>query len=156
MEQRVDLNEVAGEAYGMVSALERHVRRRVAEPIFHLIKLRASVLNGCAFCIDMHTTGALDHGEDVRRLAAVAAWRESPFFDARERAVLALTDAVTRLGEGGVPDAVWDDVVAQLGTDGAVDVLFAIATINVWNRLAVTTRVSPPPLASAAVGSVPG
>jgi len=151
MESRVDVSGVAAEPYGVVLELERYVKRRVDRRILELVKLRASMLNGCAFCVDMHTTESLAHDEDPRRIATVAAWREAPFFDDRERAALALTDAVTRLGEGGVPDAVWATAVAEFGIDGAVDLLFAIATINVWNRLAVTTLMQPPPLAAAGV-----
>jgi AhpD family alkylhydroperoxidase len=153
MENRVDVSLVDPDGYGAVLELERHVRGRVDPTTYELVKLRASMLNGCAFCVDMHTTAALEHGEDPRRIAAISAWHEAPFYDRRERAVLALTDAATRLGEGGVPDAVWEEAVEQLGTDGAVDVLFAIATINVWNRIAITSRMQPPALADrVAVG----
>lgn len=147
MERRVDVSQVAPEPYRRVAALNRYVGERVDPTIDELVKIRASVLNGCAFCVDMHTTDALGRGEEVRRLAAVPTWPESPFFDDRERAALALTDAVTRLGSDGVPDAVWDDAVAHFGTEGAVDLLFAVATINVWNRVALTSRMQPPPLA---------
>jgi alkylhydroperoxidase family enzyme len=102
------------------------------------------VLNGCAYCVDMHSRDALAAGEDSRRLFAVAAWREAPFFDERERAALALTDAVTRLGEHGVPDDVWDEAVKQWSQEEVANLLVAIATINVWNRLAVATRTQPP------------
>ena len=92
--------------------------------MLELVKLRASMLNGCAFCVDMHSREALAAGESSRRLFAVAAWREAPFFDERERAALALTDAVTRLGEHGVPDDVWDaggEGVVGEGTGGPAD-----------------------------------
>jgi alkylhydroperoxidase family enzyme len=104
------------------------------------------MLNGCAFCVDMHSTDAMKNGEKPRRLFAVAAWRESPFFSETERAALALTDAVTRLGEHGVPDDVWERVVAAVGAETAAELVFAIATINGWNRMAVTSRAEPPPL----------
>ena len=94
----------------------------------------------------MHTTDWLAAGEDVRRVVAVSTWHESPFFSDRERTVLALTDAVTRLGEEGVTDELWAEAT-ELGDELLANVIFAIATINVWNRLAVPTRMPPPPLA---------
>jgi AhpD family alkylhydroperoxidase len=115
--------------------------------LVELVNMRVSQLNGCAFCIDMHTTDAVKAGEDPRRLFAVAAWRESPFFTDAERAALELTDAVTRLGEHGVPDEVWDPVVAAYGETTAAELVVAIATINVWNRLAITNHSQPPALA---------
>jgi AhpD family alkylhydroperoxidase len=149
LEQRIDLATTTPEGYRLVLALDRHVRAAVDPGLLALIELRASMVNGCAFCVDMHGTSASSSGEPVRRLLALAAWRESAFFDRRERAVLALTDAVTRLGEGGVPDDVWDAVVAELGEVPAGEVLLAVATINVWNRLAVTSRIPAPALEAA-------
>ena len=138
--------KLAPEAYERISVLEQHVRSKVDGQVLELVKTRASMLNGCAFCIDMHTTDATTAGEDPRRLFAVAAWRESPFFSDAERAALALTDAVTRLGEDGVPDAVWEPVVAAYGDATAAELVVAIATINVWNRLAITDHHEPPAL----------
>ena len=146
MHQRLNLNEVIPEAYKAVLALERHVRTKIDRDLLELVKLRASMLNGCAFCVDMHSTAALKNGEDPRRLFAVSVWRESPFFSPNERAALALTDAVTRLGEEGVTDEVWDDAVVAFGSSTAAELVVAIATINVWNRLSVTNRTDQPPL----------
>ena len=134
------------EAYQRVQSLQAYVNDKVDHELLELVKLRASMLNGCAFCVDMHGVDAMKNGEDPRRLFAVSAWRESPFFSEAERAALALTDAVTRLGEHGVPDDVWDPVVAAFGSETAADLVLAIATINVWNRLAVTSRKQPPSL----------
>jgi AhpD family alkylhydroperoxidase len=142
--QRIDPTTVAPDAYGAVLGLETYVRQRVDRTVLELLKLRASMLNGCAFCVDMHSRDALAAGEDPRRLFAVAAWRESPFFDERERAALDLTDAVTRLGEQGVPDDVWEQAVKAWSETEVLDLVLAIATINVWNRLAITTRMQPP------------
>ncbi|WP_433217153.1 carboxymuconolactone decarboxylase family protein [Dactylosporangium sp. CS-047395] len=141
---RISVNQVAPEAYKAVLGLEQYIRGHVDATLLHLIKLRASMVNGCSFCVDMHSTEALKDGIDGRKLFALAAWREGPFFDARERAALALTDDVTHLGRDGVPDAVWDEAVAQFGEEGTGNILVAIATINVWNRLAITTRSQPP------------
>lgn len=146
MEQRLNLTEVVPEAYKAVYALERHVRSKIDRDLLELVKLRASMINGCAFCVDMHSTAALKNGEDARRLFAVSVWRESPFFSPDERAALALTDAVTRLGEEGVTDEVWDNAVAAFGSSTAAELVVAIATINVWNRLSVTNRSNQPPL----------
>lgn len=145
MEQRVDISQVAPEGYRAVFALERHVRSAVPSGLLELVKLRASFLNGCAFCIDMHSTDARDAGEDVRRLFAVAAWEESPWFSDDERVALALTDAVTRL-EGGVDDDLWTTAVKAFGEPLTAELVLAISTINVWNRLALSTHLQPPAL----------
>ncbi|MBO4208967.1 carboxymuconolactone decarboxylase family protein [Micromonospora echinofusca] len=142
--QRMNLAAVAPEAYRAVLGMESYVRGAVDHRLLELVKIRASVLNGCAFCVDMHTRDALAAGETSRRLFAVAAWREAPFFDERERAALALTDAVTRLGEHGVPDDVWDTAAKHWSERELADLVVAIATINVWNRIAVSTRAQPP------------
>ncbi|MEU4716302.1 carboxymuconolactone decarboxylase family protein [Micromonospora purpureochromogenes] len=141
---RIDMGQVAPEAYQAVLGLEKYVRANVDHRTLELVKLRASMLNGCSFCVDMHSRDALDAGESSRRLFAVAAWREAPFFDERERTALALTDAVTRLGEYGVPDEVWDAAAKLWSEKELADLVMAIATINVWNRIAVTTQAQPP------------
>jgi AhpD family alkylhydroperoxidase len=144
----MDLSQVAPDGVAAVLGLEKYVRKHVETDLLELIKLRASMENGCAFCVDMHTTDWLAHGEDPRRVVAVATWHESTFFSDRERTVLALTDAVTRLGEEGVTDEIWDAANKELGDELLANVLLAIATINVWNRIAVPTRQPTPPLAS--------
>ncbi|QOC90751.1 carboxymuconolactone decarboxylase family protein [Micromonospora craniellae] len=138
--QRMNVAKVAPEAFGAVMGLEKYVRANVDHTVLELVKLRASILNGCAFCVDMHSQEALGAGESSRRLFAVAAWREAPFFDERERTALALTDAVTRLGEHGVPDDMWEDAAKVWPEKALADLVLAIATINVWNRIAVTFR----------------
>ena len=142
----MNLRDLSPAGYRAVFALETHVRGAIDHDLLHLVKLRASMLNGCAFCVDMHSTDALAAGEDGRRLFALAAWRESPFFTDAERAALALTDAVTRLGEHGVDDETWEGAVEAFGEPTVGELLLAIATINVWNRIAVTTRAAPPVL----------
>ncbi|HEY7625669.1 MAG TPA: carboxymuconolactone decarboxylase family protein [Ilumatobacteraceae bacterium] len=146
MKQRLNPLEVIPDAYRAVFALERHVQSKIDHGLLELVKLRASMINGCAFCVDMHSTDALKNGEDARRLFAVSVWRESPFFSPAERAALALTDAVTRLGEEGVSDEVWNDAVNAYGEATAAELVIAIATINVWNRLSVANHSAPPPL----------
>jgi AhpD family alkylhydroperoxidase len=108
-----------------------------------LVRLRASILNGCAYCVDMHTLDARKRGESEQRLYAVAAWHEAPFFDDRERAALALTDAVTRVGEGHVPRPVWDEAAAVFDEVELAQLLWAIVAINAWSRIAIATRMEP-------------
>jgi AhpD family alkylhydroperoxidase len=146
--QRLSLGEVSPAAQKAVLGMEQYVRSSgLDEGLVELVKIRASQINGCAFCLDMHHRDARQRGESQRRLDVLSAWREVPgLFTDLERAALAFTESVTRLPEGGVPDEVWDDVVRQLGEAGAADLLMAVATINVWNRLAVTTHQQPPEL----------
>ena len=108
-----------------------------------LVKVRASLINGCAFCIDMHWTEARERGEPEHRLAQLAAWHESPFFDDRERAALALTDAVTHVAETHVPDDVWEEAERHFERGELAHLLFAIGAINLWNRVEVAARAMP-------------
>jgi AhpD family alkylhydroperoxidase len=140
---RLSVGTVAPEAYQAVLGMESYSRKHNDPVLYELIKLRASMINGCAFCVDMHSRDALAAGEDSRRLFGVAAWHDAPFYTERERAALALTDAVTRLGDDGVPDGVWDAAAKQFSEDELANLLMAIATINVWNRLSIATRTEP-------------
>ncbi|HEY3505290.1 MAG TPA: carboxymuconolactone decarboxylase family protein [Actinocatenispora sp.] len=134
----------AAEGVRAVYGVEQYCQATIDGPLYELIKLRASVLNGCSYCVDMHSRDALAHGEDTRKLFAVAAWREAPFFTDRERAALALTDSVTRLGPDGVPDDVWKPAAALFTEKELADLVLGIATINLWNRLNIATRNEPP------------
>lgn len=140
--QRLDIHGVDPRAQRAVLGLETYVRNSGLDPgLYELVKIRASQLNSCAFCLDMHNRDARRRGEDQRRLDVLSAWREAPeLFTAAERAALAFTEAVTRIGDAGVPDAVWDDVAAEFDEAAIVHLLMAVATINVWNRLAVATH----------------
>jgi AhpD family alkylhydroperoxidase len=108
-----------------------------------LVNLRASILNGCAYCIDLHTKAARKAGESEQRLYAVAAWPEAPFFDDKERAALALTDAVTLIAKAHVPRDVWENVVEHFESAELAQLVWAITAINAWNRIAITTRMRP-------------
>ncbi|MET7403499.1 carboxymuconolactone decarboxylase family protein [Dactylosporangium sp. NPDC005572] len=141
---RMDLSAVVPAAYQAVLGLEKYVRANVDGELLHLIKLRASIMNGCAYCVDLHSRDGLADGISSRKLFALGAWRESPFFDERERAALDLTEEVTRLGNHGVTDEVWSAAVQHFGEEGVANLLMAIATINVWNRIGVPTRMQPP------------
>jgi AhpD family alkylhydroperoxidase len=143
MDERMNFSKVSPRGFRAVYGVENYVQGVLDHTLLHLIKVRASMLNGCAFCLDMHTTDALKEGESNQRLFGLAAWREAPYYDDRERAALALTDAVTILERTGVPDDVWDAVVEQFGEEGAANVLLAIGTINLWTRLNVATRRQP-------------
>jgi len=151
MTQRLAVNDIDPTAYQAVLAMERYVRNSgLDKPLYELIKIRASQLNGCAYCLDMHHRDARAGGEDQRRLDVLSAWREAPeIYTDRERAALALTEAVTFIGEDGVPDDVWADATRHFDDAGMVQLLMAIATINVWNRLAVSTHQQLPDLSTA-------
>ncbi len=142
--ERLNVYRVDPKATKAVLAMEKYVRSSgLEESLYELIKIRASQLNGCAYCLDMHTRDALAAGEDQRRINILSAWREAPgFFTGRERSALALTEAVTLIGEGGVPDSVWDAAASQFSEQELVHLLMAISVINVWNRLAVATHQS--------------
>jgi AhpD family alkylhydroperoxidase len=109
-----------------------------------LVRTRASQLNGCAYCIDMHTKDARAVGESEQRLYALAAWREAPFFSARERAALAFTEAVTLVAETHVPAEAYDEVAAEFSPDEIGALLSLIVTINAWNMIGVATRAWEP------------
>ncbi len=115
----------------------------LGQTLIDLINLRASQINGCAFCVDMHSKEAKIHGERELRLYHVAVWRESPLFDARERAALEWTEALTQLSPHGVPDAVYDAVRAQFDDKDMAALSFAVMAINGWNRLSVGFRAVP-------------
>jgi AhpD family alkylhydroperoxidase len=144
MRERMRINKVVPDGYKAVLGLEQYVRGKVEHRLFELIKLRASYVNGCAFCIDMHSRDALQAGESAQRLFAVAAWREAPFFSKQERAAFALTDAVTLIADGGVPDEVWNEAGALWSEEEVADLILAISTINAWNRIAISTHAQPP------------
>lgn len=132
------------DSYRAMSALERSTRDEavLTREIQELVRVRASQINGCGFCVDMHAHDARDHGETDERLFSVAAWREAPWYTDQERAALALTEAVTRLAdrEDPVPDEVWAEAAAQFDERALATLLATIATINAWNRISVATR----------------
>lgn len=113
-------------------------------PLRELVRFCASILNGCTYCIQLHTQDALKAGEQPHRLFAVAAWEEAPFFDARERAAFRFTDAVTNLHEGHVPDDAWLEAADHFAEAELAELLIAVVAINGLNRLAIATRKTPP------------
>jgi AhpD family alkylhydroperoxidase len=141
MRQRIHYESVAPGAYKAMLGLENYLHQcSVEEPLLHLIKLRASQLNGCAYCIDMHWKDLRALGETEQRLYGLDAWGESPYYTDRERAALAWTEAVTNIQEGHVPDNVHETARAQFSEKELADLTLAIATINAWNRLAISAR----------------
>jgi AhpD family alkylhydroperoxidase len=140
---RIDLRQ-ASQAVEQVLALEKYIHTLgLDERLIELVKLRASQINGCAFCVDMHARRLRELGEPNERIDAVAAWSEGPFFDERERAALLWAESLTLLSENRVPDAVFDQVRAQFGETELVSLTMVVATINVWNRLSVSFRTVP-------------
>jgi len=139
--QRIDYSKVGAGAYKAVLGMETYVRHCGLErSLIELVKLRASYINGCAYCVDMHSKDALAEGETEQRIFAVPVWRETPFFTPRERAALAFTEAVTLIAHEGVPDDVYDAARTHFSEEEMVNLTMAVATINVWNRIAVTFR----------------
>lgn len=127
-----------------MTALQDAVSASGIDPaIAELCKTRASQINGCVYCLAMHTYEARQQGESEARLHLLAAWREAPCYTPAERAALALTEAMTLLHQAGVPDDVWDTAVAELGDEQATAVVWLVVAINAWNRLAVTGHAQP-------------
>jgi AhpD family alkylhydroperoxidase len=144
MQPRIDVTKYLGLGVGRAMLALSHETAKLMDPkLSELVKLRASQLNGCAYCIDMHTKDARLAGETEQRLYALSAWRETPFFTPRERAALEYTEAVTRVGDTHVPDDVYGRVSALFDEDEMVALTFAVVVINAWNRLAVSFRVPP-------------
>jgi AhpD family alkylhydroperoxidase len=142
---RIPLRSAAPAIYRAIEALDASAG---FEPrLRELVRTRASQINGCAFCVDMHSVDAQEAGEQDRRIFALAAWRASPFFDERERTALALTEALTLLPEGGVPDEVYDAAADVFTEDELARLIGVIIAINSWNRVAVGTALQPEALA---------
>jgi AhpD family alkylhydroperoxidase len=137
----MDIGRAAPLPYRALVALGNEVE--LNPRLRELVDLRVSILNGCAYCIDKHAKNARRAGETEQRLHAVAAWHGAPFFDGRERAALALADAVTLISDGHVPRDVWDAAHTHFEPDELAQLVWAITVINAWNRIAITTRMAP-------------
>lgn len=146
--ERISVAGIDHAAYTAVIGMETYARSGALEPsLVDLVKIRASQLNHCAFCLDMHHRDARERGEDQRRLDVLAGWHEAPsLYSEREQAALHLTEAVTLISEEGVPDDVWEEARTQFNDADLVHLLIVICAINVWNRLAVTTHQALPEL----------
>jgi AhpD family alkylhydroperoxidase len=130
-------------------------RSGLEHSLLHLVKLRASYMNGCAYCVDMHTKDARLAGETEQRIYAVPVWRETGFYTDRERAALAYTEAVTQIGQAGVSDEVYADAAAQFSEVEMVALTMAVVAINSWNRVVVPFRVEPGSYQPRAAAPVP-
>ena len=145
MTQRVNLGKSAPELYRAVTGLDRLASEAVekagiATGFAHLLRLRASQLNQCAFCVRMHAKDAAADGESADRIAVLPAWRETGYFDQKERAALALVEAITLIADGQVPDAIYEDAAAHLSDDEISAVEWLAVVINAWNRIAIPSR----------------
>ena len=145
MQARLNPMETAPGAYEAVRTVETYIQRcGLEKPLIELVKMRASQINGCAFCLDMHSHNARKHGETEQRLYLLNAWRESSLYSPRERAALAWTEAVTRIAETGAPDADYEALRAHFTPVEIVNLTTLIGTINLWNRLAISFRTPHP------------
>jgi AhpD family alkylhydroperoxidase len=144
MEQRFNAAQLSPAAYKAMVGLEQALASsKIERNLRELIKLRASQINGCAYCIDMHWKDLRAAGETEQRLYGLDAWEESPYYSARERAALAWTEAVTRISKTHAPDSVYESVKQQFNEQEISDLTVAIAAINAWNRVAIASRTVP-------------
>jgi AhpD family alkylhydroperoxidase len=142
--RRVSLSKKAPEIYQAMLALDDAVGRSgIERSLAELVRIRASQVNGCAYCLDMHTLDARSVGETEQRIYALSAWRETPFFSARERAALALVEAVTLVHDGHVPDDVYQEAAAVFDEDELARLLWLMIVINAWNRIGIASRLEP-------------
>ncbi|CDZ67593.1 Alkylhydroperoxidase like protein, AhpD family [Neorhizobium galegae bv. orientalis] len=141
MHQRLNMLKAAPEAVKAVTALENYVQASGLERRFiHLIKLRASQINGCAYCVDMHAKESRHDGLSEQWINMMCVWWESPVYDDKERALLGWVDAVTRIADTGIPDSAFDALKAHFSEEDMVKITVALGAINTWNRLAVGFR----------------
>ncbi|HET6528427.1 MAG TPA: carboxymuconolactone decarboxylase family protein [Balneolaceae bacterium] len=144
MSQRINYQKVAPKALKGMFELEKYLANSGLErSLYELVKLRASQINGCAYCIDMHTKDSREAGETEQRLYALSAWRETSFYSDRERAALEWTEALTLISENDVPDSIYDAVRKHFGEEELVTLTMAVIAINSWNRLAISFRNEP-------------
>ncbi|GGP19377.1 carboxymuconolactone decarboxylase family protein [Silvimonas iriomotensis] len=144
MEQRLDFYKANSNAIKAMVGLEERIGKSALEKsLIELVRLRASQINGCAYCVDLHSSDARKSGETERRLATLVVWRETPFFTDRERAALEWTEALTLVSASHVPDAVWAAVQPYFSEEEIVDLSLLVIAINGWNRLAIGFRKTP-------------
>jgi AhpD family alkylhydroperoxidase len=144
MEQRLNFYKANPAAIKALMGVEERIGKSALEKsLTELVRLRASQINGCAYCVDMHTSDARKGGETDRRLATVVVWRETPFFTDRERAALEWTEALTLVSQEHVPDAVWNAVRPHFSDEELVDLTLLVSAINAWNRFAISFRAMP-------------
>jgi AhpD family alkylhydroperoxidase len=141
--ERMDIGKLQPEMYKAMLALDKHVGQHdLPKPLIELVKLRASQINGCVYCVDMHATDAKAAGETDVRLHGVSVWQEAPYYSEAERAALTLTESMTSLGDR-VPDSVWQIAQKHYGEADLAALVMVITVINAWNRICVTVRMTP-------------
>lgn len=144
MTARIKIDQVEPAGYKAILGLEKFIENSPLTKVHKdLIKIRASQINGCAFCIDMHTKEARKTGETEQRIYGLNAWRDAPFYAEEERAILALTEEVTLISYNQVSDAVYEQAAKLLGETYLAQVILSIITINAWNRIGITTKLIP-------------
>ena len=144
MDTRFNYPKLALGGYRALLGLENYLHEcGLEEKLLHLIKLRASQINGCAFCLDMHWKDLRAIGETEQRLYSLDAWRECPYYTDRERAALAWTEALTLVTDGHISDSVYEEVRPHFSEKELADLTFAVATINAWNRISIAARTAP-------------
>jgi len=144
MEQRVNVQAAQPQAYKAMLSLESYLQTtRLSKTHKELIKIRASQINGCAFCIDMHTKDARKIGESEQRIYLLNAWKETDLYTVEEKAILALTEEITLIHQHGVSDATYQQAEQLFGKEYLAQIIMAIVTINAWNRIAVSTKTQP-------------
>ena len=154
MKARLDYARVAPGVYDAMDSLDQYLQAcRLEDSLLNLARLRASQLNGCAYCLDMHWKDLRALGVSEQRLYSLDAWRETPYYTDRERAALAWTEAVTRVADGHVPDAVFDEVRPHFTEQELSNLTLAVAAINAWNRLSIAARLVPGGYQPAALAS---
>ena len=142
MDNRINIHELEPNSYKAMIGLENYLRSSgLSRHLIELIKIRASQINGCAYCLDMHTKDALANGEEPRRLFALSAWWESPLFDEKERTALQMTDEITRISEKGLTGDTYKKAKENFSDNEIAQIIIAIGVINVWNRIAVSTHL---------------
>ncbi|HZL55684.1 MAG TPA: carboxymuconolactone decarboxylase family protein [Bryobacteraceae bacterium] len=141
MNKRANISTIVPDGYKAMSGLEAYIRNSgIEHSLLHLVKTRASQINGCAFCLDMHTKDARAQGETEQRLYCLSAWRETPFYTDRERAALEWTESVTRVSEAGVSDDLYARMLRHFTEEELANLTLAVVTINGWNRMAIAFR----------------
>lgn len=144
MEKRIDINEIEPQAYKAMYALEGYLATtQLSKTNKELIKIRASQINGCAFCIDMHTKDALKYGETNQRIFLLNAWRETNLFTEEEKVILAITEEITLIHNHGLSNATYQKAELFFDKNAIAQIIMAVVTINAWNRIAVSTQLEP-------------
>ncbi len=144
MSTRLRYKEVAPDVYRALSGVQAHIAKSGLDArLVELIYLRVSQINGCAYCVHLHSKGLRAAGETDRRIDTLIVWREAPFFTPRERVALAWAESVTRLGDEHVPDELYEEAATEFGEKDLVELTLAVAAINAWNRMAISFRSDP-------------